>query len=398
MLASVAGAIRSGGRKARSRVKVVFDAYWWVQGPASLRHVLRETVLAWHAEFPDDDLALVVRRRHLDRARASAPAGVVLVPTTVRPQALLASLVTERVRRRLRYDAVLVHNFAPRSRGVSAVYLHDVLFVTNPEWFTRTELAYFSLMVRWAPRADVVFSSSATEGHRIRAHTRARAVVPVGLGLSTELTQGHQRRPVPGLVTRQFVLTVGRLNVRKNLEATILGCLASGAVDPTHPLVVVGGAGGKGEVLNHAVEAAVADGSVRFLGHIDEPELRWLYSHATVFVCLSLGEGFGMPPIEASFFGTPVVASDLPVFRENLRDGVDFVDPTDVEAIQATVRRAVSAAAEGSPQNSEVVASQHDWRSSVRRIREAMADRLVAPAARHPAAPARHRPRQPGRR
>lgn len=363
-------------------MRLVFDAYWWVEGPASLRHVLRETVLAWCAEHPEDEVALVVRHRHLERARASAPDGAVLVPTRARPQALLATVAVERARRRLGYDAVLVQNFATRSRGVSAVYLHDVLFVTDPEWFTRTERAYFSRMVAWVRRADVVFSSSASEGERIRRSTRARRVVPVGLGMSTELTDSNEQRPVAGLEPSGFLLTVGRLNVRKNLERTILGVLASGAVDASHPLVVVGGASGKAEQLDPRVDEAVAAGTVRFLGHVDEAELRWLYASTSLFVCLSLGEGFGMPPVEARFFGAPVVASDLPVFRENLPDGTAFVDPTDLAAIAEAVRSAVASPPPGGSTPADVLA-QHDWRRSVRLMRAALTtelDRSSAPA------------------
>ena len=360
-------------------MRVVFDAYWWVNGPAALRHVLREIVLAWHQEFPGDTLALVVRRGEEHEVRASAPPGTTVVPTRLRPQALLASVAAERVRRRLGYDVVLVHNFAARSRGTSAVYLHDVMFVTNPEWFSRIELAYFSRMVRWAPRADVVFASTATEAGRIRAHTAAQRVLPVGLGLSTELLHGGDERAVAGLEPHGFLLTVGRLNVRKNLGRSILGALASGEVSAQRPLVVVGGAGGKSEQPDPEVERATADGLVRFLGHVDEAQLRWLYRHTRAFVFLSLGEGFGMPPVEALAFGAPVVVSDLPVFRENLAGRATFTDPCDTEAIAGALRSTLAAGRSqaDADETAAAVAIQHDWRSSVRRMRGALAERVA---------------------
>lgn len=355
-------------------MKVVFDAYWWVQGPAALRHVLREVVLAWAREHPTDELALVVRSRHLAEARASVPAGVRLVPSRLRPQALLASLATERARRRLGYDAVLVHNFAARSRGVSTVYLHDVMFETDPQWFTSLERAYFSRMVAWVRRADVVFSSSAAEGGRITRHTSARRVVPVGLGLSTELLDGPQE-PVAGLAPG-YLLTVGRLNIRKNLGRTIAGVLASGVVSPDRPLVVVGSRGGRDEALAPELEAAVADGRVRFLGHVSEAQLRWLYAQARLFCFLSLGEGFGMPPVEALAFGTPVLASDLEVFRENLPAGTTFVDPSDVTAVADAVREATSGPRPDLAEVAGSVVVAHDWRRSVDLMRATVAGLL----------------------
>lgn len=346
-------------------MRVVFDAYWWVQGPTSLQHVLREIVIAWRAAFPGDELAIVTRTRHRIAAERDVPPGVRVVASGLRPQALLAAYGVEPARRRLGFDAVLTQNFAARSRGVSAVYLHDVLFLTDPDWFTRTERRYFSLMPRWVRRADVVFSSSATEGARIAAHTRASKVVPVGLGLSTELVDSPDRDPVPGLEPGRFLLSVGRLNVRKNLARTIRGALESGVVTPTSPLVVVGG-GNEAELASHPrIRAAVQDGRVRFTGHVSDAQLRWLYSNTSLFLFLSLGEGFGMPPVEAQHFGAPLLVSDIPVLRENLGDGAMYVDPLDEPGIAAAIALAAT-----SPNGRQgPTGDRHDWRETVTRMR-----------------------------
>lgn len=354
-------------------MRVVFDAYWWVAGPTSLRHVLRETVLAWHREFPGDRLALVVRRRHLAAAAADAPAGVLVEPARIRPQALLASVAVERVRRRLGFDAVVVQNFAAQSGGVSAVYLHDVLFETNPEWFTRTERAYFSLMTRWVRRADVVFSSTATEAGRIRSSTRARTVVPVGLGLSRELVGSAELDPVPGLEAGRFLLAVGRLNVRKNLAHTIAGALDSGAVRPDLPLVLVGAGSGEDLRADARVRAGVDSGAIRLTGHVSDARLRWLYASTSLLLFLSLGEGFGMPPVEARAFGAPVLASDLPVLRETLGDEAVYVDPLDDAAIAAAVRERLRVPRDPGPSR---MVERHDWAATVRAMRGELAARL----------------------
>jgi glycosyltransferase involved in cell wall biosynthesis len=43
----------------------------------------------------------------------------------------------------------------------------------------------------------------------------------------------------------------------------------------------------------------------------------------------SLVEGYGLPLVEALQVGTPVIASDLPVFREIGQGVPDFLDPRD---------------------------------------------------------------------
>jgi len=53
-------------------------------------------------------------------------------------------------------------------------------------------------------------------------------------------------------------------------------------------------------------------------------ERAYLYSNATALVHPSRDEGFGLPLIEASYFGCPILASDIPVFREICPDARFF--------------------------------------------------------------------------
>jgi len=353
------------------RLKVVFDAYWWVNGPPSLRHVLREIVAAWHSNFPHDELTLVVRR-----GASASSAGFATVETRLWPQALLATRAVPRVARSIGADLVLTHNFAARyGDGVSAIYLHDVLFESHPEWFTAVERRYFSLMTRWVRRADLVFTSSETEAERIRQHTNARRVIAVGLGMSRELMATDEPEDLdPALYGMRFVLTVGRLNVRKNLGRVIRAALASSVVTIDRPLVIVGSANGKEEGLDVAAREAVATGRIRFTGFVSEARLRWYYRHTSLFIFLSLGEGFGMPPIEAAYFSATVLASDLPVFHETLGDSASFVDPTDEAAITAAIEAGVVAGEsrdrDRRPRGS--VAARHDWSETVAAMRAAV--------------------------
>ena len=55
---------------------------------------------------------------------------------------------------------------------------------------------------------------------------------------------------------------------------------------------------------------------IHFVSHADDEEVFQLIAHAEVLVSPSLYEGFGIPPLEAMFLGTPVIISDIPVYRE----------------------------------------------------------------------------------
>jgi glycosyltransferase involved in cell wall biosynthesis len=59
---------------------------------------------------------------------------------------------------------------------------------------------------------------------------------------------------------------------------------------------------------------------------------------ATALVSASRDEGFGIPLVEAMGVGTPVVVSDIPVFREVGADAGAYVDPDDVDGFVAAIR------------------------------------------------------------
>ncbi len=73
---------------------------------------------------------------------------------------------------------------------------------------------------------------------------------------------------------------------------------------------------------------------IKALGYVSESEKFSLLENAIAFVTLSFDEGFGLPILEATSAGCPVICSDIPVFREIIGDnGAIFVDPYRVRPV-----------------------------------------------------------------
>lgn len=343
-------------------MRVLFDAFWWDEGPIANRTVQRQIIEGWVAEFPSDAVAIAGRG-----SLVGTPPGVESFRTRAPLQALSNAFELPRLARRWDADVVITHNFASPTHGSrSVVFIHDLMFLDRPDWFTPAENAYFRLMKLMARRADLVTTSSQSEATRIRRYLPARRVEAIGLALSDGLANAIPAAPeLPPHVT-SFALAVGRLNVRKNLAILLRAAIDSGSFSSGRPLLVVGESSGKAADFDPNVREAIEQGVVIFTGRVSDGELRWLYSNSTLFLFLSLEEGFGLPCLEAAHFGAPAIVSDIPVFREILGDSARFVSPTNKVALRDAIRAHFAAE---QPAAKPTIPGQYAWPNVVNRLR-----------------------------
>jgi glycosyltransferase involved in cell wall biosynthesis len=64
-----------------------------------------------------------------------------------------------------------------------------------------------------------------------------------------------------------------------------------------------------------------------FTDFVSFETLEYLYRNSVLFVFTSLLEGFGLPPLEAMYFGIPVLSSNSPAMPEILGDAAIYFDP-----------------------------------------------------------------------
>ncbi|WP_193605950.1 glycosyltransferase family 4 protein [Nocardioides dongkuii] len=327
--------------------------------------IVREMLNEWRRAFPEDELFVWCHRSDAETVRASVdPSEIVSLKT---PNHGLANLFEVPFRlRNMKLDGILAQNFAPL-RSAATVLILDVLFQSNPEWFTPAERAYLALIPMSAKQAATVLTISENELARIqRFNPHLASVRSVGLSISSALMSAEPVRPSAVPAGSDFWLSVGRLNVRKNLTRTLEASAGSLAVTKSTPLYVVGEPNGRSELLPKVVREAVQDERIVFLGGVSDPELVWLYKNTRGLIYMSLDEGFGLPPVEAAHFGCPVIVSDRPVFRETMSNYPLYADPLSISSIRDSIdyldsRQEVSPAFLGS-----------GWSDVVRRMREAV--------------------------
>ncbi|HTR88921.1 MAG TPA: glycosyltransferase family 1 protein [Solirubrobacteraceae bacterium] len=189
-----------------------------------------------------------------------------------------------------------------------------------------------------ARRAAGFVAVSRTTAHALAARhpgTASRTVV-AHLGAVTpvaSLTSEEEAKLPPG----GFVLAVGTLEPRKNLPRLVQAyCTLEEDLRRGHPLVVVGALGWKtGETL-----AALRSLGTRCLplGYVSDAALAELYRRCAVFCYPSLGEGFGLPVLEAMAAGAAVLTSNVSSLPEVGGEAVVYADPLSVPSIATQLR------------------------------------------------------------
>lgn len=238
-----------------------------------------------------------------------------------------------------RADVDLVHSvdlIPPPTRLPLILTVHDLVTRELPALHDRRNARILDrrlAVLRKAAAVLAVSQSTADSLSELGIDPGRIHVTPNG---STELPEPAEI-PLDGT---PFILTVGTLEPRKGHEVLMRAFAAGdhGAVN----LVFAGPPAGRdAELRRLASELGIAN-RVRILGFVSDAVLAGLYRSAALVCMPSLGEGFGIPVLEALAARAPVVASDLPAIREVAGDAALLVAPGDVGALSVALRRALS--------------------------------------------------------
>ena len=255
-------------------------------------------------------------------------------------------------------------------------FIHDVSFRIFPETTQPQNLPYLLKNIpRWIKRTDKIISISHQSASEIASfYPEAKdKTETIYLGIDEKVYYRRNDAEIDVAkneygITGSYVLAVGNIEPRKNIDI-LLDAFKSHA-DATKSqmsLVLIGGSGWNNEGTLNKIQALIDLGYhvVRPAKYVLDEDLPALYSGASALVQIALHEGFGLSPVQALACGTPMLLSDIPVFKEVIgeRKGALYVPTDDVVAIE-------NALAEIDKVNLENPAPSHDltWSLTAERL------------------------------
>jgi len=132
----------------------------------------------------------------------------------------------------------------------------------------------------------------------------------------------------------KYLLFIGRLESKKNLERLIKAFEKFENVHPEYKLILAGKRGVGFEKIMQTVNELQLNEKVIMPGYVNEEEKEILYKYCQAFVFPSLYEGFGMPIFEAFHYEKPVLTSQTSSLQEVAKDAAYYCDPYDIESIE----------------------------------------------------------------
>ncbi|MDN4648336.1 glycosyltransferase family 4 protein [Curtobacterium sp. PsM8] len=328
------------------------------------------------AHLPDrhDHVLLVSDERQLESLPAGMPWELVPAPTDA-GEPLVARHVN-----RLGLDAVFspMQTMGSRGRRYALVLtLHDLIYYRNrtpPREFSwPLRLGWRAFHLAWWPQrfllngADGVVTVSETTAGLIAEHRLTDRPVTVAYNAADPAEPRDTDAP-----RQKSLVYMGSFMPYKNVETLAAALPLLGPDWTLHCMSRVSDAD------RARLSGLAPAGAVVFHDGASDEEYRAVLRSATALATASYDEGFGIPLVESMGVGTPVVVSDIPIFREIGGEVAEYFDPSSPSAVAAAVRR-LEARWEAASQASVAQAARFRWQDSaeqvVRAVERAVADR-----------------------
>jgi glycosyltransferase involved in cell wall biosynthesis len=297
-------------------------------------------------------VTIVCQRRDADYYRALAPGARVIPQSGI--ERSWVRLLWEQLRLpgiARRAGARVIHSphytIPLATRRSRVVTFHDATFFSDPGVHTPIKRVFFRTWIRVSRRlADAVIVPSAATAAALADYVPATDYRVIHHGVDSVVfapPSADARGEVAARlgIDGSWIAFLGTIEPRKNLPELLRAYAALARewdpADGALPQLALAGQPGWGPAIDAEVDAIRAPGIVRRLGYIDVDLLAAYLGGASVVAYPSLGEGFGLPVLEAMASGATVLTTRRLAIPEIGAGAVEYTEP-DAPSIATALR------------------------------------------------------------
>lgn len=240
-------------------------------------------------------------------------------------------------------------HLVPRFKKTPVVAtLHDALLLLHPEWYQ----ARFMRFKNWIRKKSTLWADHFITG----SHSMIKELVEhwgvpedkisvVYDGLANTWSERVSVETKQHVLNKyhlpeKFILVVGTLQPKKNVPRVIHAFLQLPKdIREEFPLVIVGKAGWNTEESLSAIENLIMNKTGHWLKYLPQEDLQVLFQAATLYVHMSLHEGFGLTLVQAFASGAPVLTSTVTAMPETAGGAAYLADPYNEDEINQAMKK-----------------------------------------------------------
>jgi glycosyltransferase involved in cell wall biosynthesis len=242
-----------------------------------------------------------------------------------------------------------------RGRGVRICHVvYDLLPIVLPDCFPPDQVPLYTNWLKAVTQVSdsvVCISKAIADEYRTwleQQAVREQSQPQIGyfhLGAEMEsrgntvAVTHHETQVLNKLREQPYLLMVGTIEPRKGHEQVLDAFEALWSQGSKLSLVVVGTMGWiDGRFATRIKRMKDESSTFHWLDYVSDNMLKLLYQQAAGTMMASLGEGFGLPLIEAAYYGSSLLARDLPVFREVCGNSAWYFNATDAQQLASELQ------------------------------------------------------------
>lgn len=157
--------------------------------------------------------------------------------------------------------------------------------------------------------------------------------------------------------TKTWLIYVGSLYPHKNVSQVLKALKDL----PEHHLLLVGARNIFQDESRALAKELGVTSQVSFLGYVPDDDLAVLLQECAFLLQPSLSEGFGLTGVEAMAAGVPVLASDIPIFKEIYGEAAIYFDPHSASSLVKAITTLTSTTRQDLVKKGRAQAGRYSW-------------------------------------